>query len=159
MCKSLISKKNQTYSVKVGLIQPLLSIVCSNTVASTQILVGWHLKEYRFQFRIVGLPEMPRRWCWRTVCPAHRWPLRCSATNVRSAAVLSGLRCRCAPLKASLPFPLFQQFIRLWLSWDRVPVFVRYSFSLYIQISCLSLHSLTTSRKWNKADFSFVIRQ
>ncbi len=33
------------------LIQPLLSIVCSNTVASTQILVGWHLKEYRFQFR------------------------------------------------------------------------------------------------------------
>ena len=33
----------------------------TDDVASTQILVGWHLKEYRFQFRIVGLPEMPRR--------------------------------------------------------------------------------------------------
>ena len=31
--------------------------------------------------------------------------------------------------------------------------------SLYIQILLLPLHSLTTSRKWNKADASFVIRQ
>ena len=31
--------------------------------------------------------------------------------------------------------------------------------SLYIQILLLPLHSLTTSRKWNKADLSFVPRQ
>ena len=31
--------------------------------------------------------------------------------------------------------------------------------SLYIQILLLPLHSLTTSRKWNKAEASFVIRQ
>ena len=29
--------------------------------------------------------------------------------------------------------------------------------SLYIQILLLPLHSLTTSRKWNKADASFVV--
>ena len=31
--------------------------------------------------------------------------------------------------------------------------------SLYIKILLLPLHSLTTSRKWNKADHSFVPRQ
>ena len=31
--------------------------------------------------------------------------------------------------------------------------------SLYIKILLLPLHSLTTSRKWNKADQSFVPRQ